>query len=140
MHPILWVLVLDGDVDKKLLDVTNWANFSYQQRKTIKIEMPFYWLIGKYPIDFRTPKEVYEEGFVNRMIFEGLIFSDKDLTKEQELQEAIYFARALGKTTTEGYLISKFGKVTFYEYGEIRGWAENLTIEQAKEYIQRISK
>lgn len=134
-HPILWVLVLDGDIDEKLLDVTDWANFEYKQRKTLKVEMPCYWSVGKHPLDFRNPIELYEQVFVNRMIREGLVFSG-DLDKAQELQEAIYFARVLGKTTKEGYLISKFESCIFYEFGEINGWLENATIEQTKQVIE----
>ena len=135
LHPILWALVLDGDIDERLLDVTDWANFQYKQKKTIEVAMPFYWLLGKFPLDFRNPRELYEQGFVNTMIQEGLIFSD-NLSNKQKLQEAIYFARVLGKTTKEGYLISKFESCIFYEFGEINGWLENATVEQTKQFIK----
>lgn len=134
-HPIIWVLLLNGDIDENLLEVTDWANFNYKQRKSIKVEMPCYWSLGKYALDFRNPKDMYEQGFVNNMLREGLVLTG-ELDKTQELQKAIYFARALGKMTPEGFLISKFESGVFVEFGEINGWLKGGTIEDAKQFIK----
>lgn len=88
LHPIHWVLVIDGEIDESLLDVTDWANYGYKEKQSKEIEIPCYWLTGKYPLDFRTPQEQYESHFLNSMSFEGFIPSE-GLTRDQVIDEAV---------------------------------------------------
>jgi len=134
LHPIHWILVFDGELDKELLEVTDWANYGYKERITKKIEVPCYWLAGKYPLDFRSPQELYEGHFINSMRQEGFIPS-QGVTKEQELNEAVYFARILGTVTKEGYVLTKFSSGIYYEVGDINGWMRDATVEDVYKLV-----
>jgi hypothetical protein len=134
LYPIHWVLVLSGEPDKYLLEVTNWGNFEYKQRRSLEIKMPFYWLAGKYPLDFRTPQELNEGHFLNSMRFEGFVPTEGS-ARERELEEAVLFARTLGSQSKEGYLLTKFSSGIYYEAPGINGWLRDSSVGQVMELI-----
>ena len=133
--PIHWVLVFDGDLSDQLLDVTEWSNYAFKDRCTKTVQMPCYWFVGKYPLDFRSPEELYESNFRNSMKFEGFI-PTYGITKQEATTEAVFFARTLGKVTKEGYLISQFTSGVYYEAKEINGWLPSATVEDTMELIK----
>lgn len=57
--PLGWVLVFDGDVTREpLLDITRWAELGYDEAVEMGIQLPCNRLVGRYPIDFREPREI----------------------------------------------------------------------------------
>lgn len=57
--PVGWVLVFDGELpDEPLLDVTEWANFGYNQEVCATLRLPCHWIQGRFPLDFRDPETV----------------------------------------------------------------------------------
>jgi hypothetical protein len=135
LWPIHWVLILDGEPDEELLDVTHWANFSFKDRITETLKIPCHWAVGKYPLDFRSPEEIVKTRFTAMMTVEGLRRkSGQD--KEQRFQDALNFARRKGERTSEGLLMSEFKNGTYFEAKGQIGWLDGLKRDEAREFLK----
>jgi hypothetical protein len=121
-------LVIGCKLDNKFLDVTGWAEYGYKENQTTEVEMPCYWVAGRHALDFRSPEELNKGHFVNSMRFEGFV-PTSGINKGEELKEAVFFARVLGRITKQGYLVTKFGSGVYYEALGINGWARDTTVE-----------
>jgi hypothetical protein len=137
LWPVHWVLVLDGEPDEKFLDVTDWANMGYKDRRSEKIQIPCRWTVGKFPLDFRSPKKFMRDGFTSRMRVEGLVL-EPGIDEEQRFEEAISFARRRAKWTREGYLIAEFKTGVYFEAEGRRGWRDNMTRDQTQAYLREL--
>lgn len=136
LWPIHWIFTLDGKLDEGILEVTDWTRFGYKETFTQEVEIPMRWLEGHYPLDFRSPDNLYTANFINSMKFEGFVPS-ADISNQEILNEALFFARTLGKLTDEGYLISSFSTGTFYEFDGLNGWLEGADAKIAKRDLER---
>ncbi len=121
LHPVHWIFTFDSEPHKEMLDVTDWTTRNYKESFTQDVQVPMKWLEGHYPTDFRSPQDLTTYNFIHSMELEGFIpLTIND--SEKLLEEALFFARTLGKRTHEGYLISTFSTGTFYEYSDFNGW------------------
>jgi hypothetical protein len=59
--PLGWVLLFEGQLPEELLDVTGWANFTYDTRISATITLHCHWLQGKFPLDFRHPQKLEKD-------------------------------------------------------------------------------
>jgi len=60
--PLGWVMVFgDASLDN-LYDVTSWMRFGYHDKQEMELSVPCYWAVQAYPKDFRSPREVLNEG------------------------------------------------------------------------------
>lgn len=130
LYPVHWIFTLGGELNENILDVTSWTGFGYKERFNKSLPVPMRWLEGHYPLDFRSPQDLLTSNFINSMKFEGFRPTSV-IDRDRLLSEALFFARALGKLTQEGYTISEFSTGTFYEYGDINGWIENASTKVA---------
>lgn len=121
LYPVHWIFTLDGQLDEGILEVTAWTKYGFKESSMQPVEMPMRWLEGHYPLDFRSPQDLNTFNFVHSMEMEGLVPSTIH-DKDKLLEEALFFARTLGKRTSKGYLISTFSTGTFYEHGSVNGW------------------
>jgi hypothetical protein len=135
MYPLHWIFTIGSDLPDRLLEVTEWSMYSYKQRLEKPIEIPIRWLAGHHPLDFRSPQDLYASNFINSMKFEGYV-PTPNTTKEEQLAEALYFARVLGTLTREGYTITTFSSGTFYEFEHLNGWLEHGTPEDALQLLE----
>ena len=136
LWPIHWVLLLNGDpLDDEVADFTDWSVLDFKKKKTINVQIPCQWSVGRYPLDFRSPEEFQKGRFINLMQFEG--FRPTALADdEQRFRGAVSFARVRGRWTREGYLMTEFRSGTYYEaYGQY-GWCEGLNRDQAREFVR----
>ena len=134
-YPLHWVFTFDGQLDEGILEVTNWTQCAYKESFTVPIDVPMRWLEGHYPLDFRSPQTLITSNFIHSMEMEGFVpstIADKDTL----LEEALFFARALGKRTGEGYLISPFSTGTFYECGQVNGWIPDGDVNAAVQILK----
>lgn len=138
LYPVHWIFTIGDGFKEDLTDVTDWTEYSYKQPLKDDIEIPIRWFSGHTPLDFRSPQDLLTSNFINSMKFEGFIPSP-GISKEELLNEAIYFARVLGRVTPEGYVISNFECGTFYEFDGLNGWLEGATRHEAiKELEARV--
>ncbi len=121
LYPVHWVVTLNCELGEDVLEVTDWGDYGYKNKFRHPVQIPMRWLNGHYPLDFRSPQDLLTSNFVNSMKLEGFV-PTKGLDRDQVLSEALYFARTLGRTTSKGYLLSRFDTGTFYEYRTINGW------------------
>lgn len=135
LWPIHWIFTFDGKLDEGILDVTDWARFGYKETLTREVGIPMRWLEGHYPLDFRSPNDLYTANFINSMRFEGFVPSG-NINSQELLSEALFFARTLGKLTVEGYLLSTFSTGTFYEFEDLNGWLEGADADMAKSDLE----
>ena len=135
LWPIHWVLVLDGELDEDLLEVTDWATLDYKDKKTQKVQIPCNWMVGKYPLDFRSPEVIKRTRFTATMRLEGLI-PEPGMDKEQLFQAAISFARRRAKWTREGFLMTEFKSGTYFEVEGHQGWLPGVTRDEAREFFK----
>jgi hypothetical protein len=136
LWPVHWVLLLNGDdLDQDLVDLTEWANFGFKSKKSLTVQMPCQWSVGKYPLDFRSPDEFKKAHFVGMMRFEGFIPGTAP-DNERTFNDAISFARRRGRWTREGYLMTEFRSGTYYEaYGRY-GWLEGFDLANARKTVK----
>lgn len=120
LYPIHWIFTF-GPLDEGILEVSAWTNYGYKEPFTEAVAVPMRWLEGRYPLDFRSPQDLNVFNFIHSMEMEGFVPSIID-DKDRLLEDALFFARTLGKKTREGYLISSFPTGTFYESGPVNGW------------------
>jgi len=135
LWPIHWVLILDGEPDEELLDVTHWANFNFKDRITESLKIPCHWAVGKYPLDFRSPEEIAKTRFSALMTVEGLRRSS-NMDKDELFDEAVNFAHRSGKSTEEGFLLTEFRRGTYFEAEGRIGWLEGMKRDQAREFLK----
>jgi hypothetical protein len=137
LWPIHWVLLLQGDplVEEEVADFTDWAGLSFKTKKNQTVRMPCQWSAGKYPLDFRSPKDLQRDHFINTMRLEG--FCPSVVAHNEEMfKSALNFARTLGKRTKEGYLISQFKSGTYCEIKGQFGWFEGIERDQALAFVK----
>jgi len=138
LWPIHWVLLFHGDdLDNELVNLTDWSNKKFKTKETITLDVPCYWVLGKYPLDFRSPEEHERDRFMDAMRFEGFV-PDASVNGEQELRDAIRFARVRGKWTREGYLMTAFRSGTYFEAYGHSGWLDGLDHEQARSFVKHL--
>lgn len=138
LWPIHWVLLFHGnDLDKELLNLTDWSKKNLKTKETVALSIPCHWVIGKYPLDFRSPSEFNMDRFIGLMRWEGFV-PDEASNRENGFEEAISFARIRGKWTKEGYLMTVFGSGTYYEAYGRRGWLEGHDLDQARNEVKRM--
>lgn len=135
LYPIHWLFTLDGELDDDILEVTSWTTYGYKEPFMHAVNVPMRWLEGHYPLDFRSPQDLNAFNFVHSMEMEGFVPS-VGANNEKRLEEAIFFARSLGKRTTEGHLISAFSMGTFYEHGDVNGWLPDSDARDALEVLK----
>lgn len=135
LWPIQWVLVLDGEPDEELLDVTEWSNLGFRESVNDEVRIPCHWCVGKYPFDFRSPEEFAKTRFSAMMRFEGMQ-SEPKMTKDELFRAAMSFARRKGKWTREGFLMTEFKYGTYYEAEGHRGWLDGLRRDEVRELIK----
>ena len=66
--PLGWVLVFDGNIEdkllgskeNKLLDITDWSKYKYDEEVAIDLEIPCHWVESNSPLDFRNPSLMKE--------------------------------------------------------------------------------
>lgn len=58
--PLGWALIFDGQLREPLLDITNWANFHYDEEISVQICAPCLWIQSRHPLDFASPKVIKE--------------------------------------------------------------------------------
>lgn len=139
LWPIHWVLLFHGnDLDIELLDLTDWSNKNFKTKETsTTFSIPCHWVVGKYPLDFRSPSEFHMDHFIGLMRWEGFVPDDAS-NREERFEKAISFARVRGKWTKEGYLMTEFPSGTYYEAEGRRGWLEGYNLDQARNEVKRM--
>jgi len=135
LYPVHWIFTFDSRPHKEMLNVTDWTSYGYNEPFRQQIQLPIRWLVGHYPTDFRSPQDINMANFIHSMRMEGFLHSNTD-DKEKLLEDAFFFARTLGKRTSEGFLISKFSTGIFYEYGHLNGWIPDKGEEEAVSLIR----
>lgn len=134
LWPIHWVLLLDGDIDEGLLDVTEWASLGFKDRRNKRIQIPCRWSAGKMPLDPRSPEEVSRDVFIGSKRRHGFV-PEQGMSKDQLFSAALSFARRRGRWTKEGYLMTEFEMGTYFEAEGNREWLEGATKDQARQLI-----
>lgn len=135
--PIHWILLLHGaKLDDNLLDLTEWAKLDFRKKKTETIKIPCRWLVGKYPLDFRSPTEFWRDHFVVLMRWEGFM-PESDAHDDKLFSDAVSFARRRAKWTKEGYLMKEFRSGTYYEVNGDKGFLEGATLDEARAFFKR---
>ena len=77
--PLGWVLVFDGNIEdkllgsteNKLLEITDWSKYKYDEEVAIDIEVPCYWVESNSPLDFRSPTQMKEVRAKNQIKIEN---------------------------------------------------------------------
>ena len=61
-YPLSFILVLNSknNYDTKCLDITEFSDFEYSQKKTYDMAVPVYETNTLFPLDFRSKKEIIE--------------------------------------------------------------------------------
>jgi hypothetical protein len=140
LWPIHWVLLLDGDIDEELLDVTEWASLGFKDRRNRRIQIPCRWSVGRMPLDPRSREEVSRDSFIGSMRLHGFV-PEQGISKDQLWGAAMSFARRRGRWTKEGYLMTEFEMGTYFEAEGSRGWLEGATKDQARQFLKsRLAK
>jgi hypothetical protein len=135
LWPIHWLLTVEGEPDMQLLEVTDWANGGYKDKRTIAVRMPCHWTYAKYPLDFRTPDKFLRDGFVSRMRLEGYIPAPGE-GEDPMLEGALQFARKRGTITTEGFFLKQFRHGTYAEYQGTPVWFEGRRLREVREALR----
>lgn len=135
LWPIHWILVLDGDIDEELLDVTEWAILGFKERRSRRIQIPCRWSVGRMPLDPRSSEEVSRDRFIGMMRLHGFT-PPQGMSKDQLFLAAISFARRRGRWTKEGYLMTEFETGIYFEAEGNRGWLEGATRDQARQLLK----
>ena len=129
--------MIEGDIDEELLDVTGWANtgFGEQWRKTIRV--PCHWSICKFPLDPRCPDEFNRDRFIGNM--RRLGYEPKwRRTKEELFSGAISYARVRARWAGP-YLIAESKLGSYFEDGNLRGWAERMRQDECRKFLRELS-
>jgi hypothetical protein len=138
LWPIHWVILFHGDdLDDELLDLTDWSNKKFKRRETKTVTIPCHWVVGKYPLDFRSPSEYDRDHFIVMMQFEGFVPHEAP-NREERFRNAISFARVRGKWTREGYLMTAFQSGTYFEAYGRWGWLEGFSHDQARDAVKQM--
>jgi hypothetical protein len=133
--PIQWVLVLDGEPEGELLEVTEWAEVDFKTRRSQTIQIPCRWAVAKYPLDFRSPEDISKTRFISMMRIEGFV-PKQGMNKEQMLDSAIEYARKRSRMTSEGFIIAEFESITYFEANGNQGWLEGFSIDEAQQFLK----
>jgi len=56
--PLGWVLVFDGRLEKDLFDVTEWAQYEYNDVFPVRLNVPCLWVEGRMPLSFESPEQM----------------------------------------------------------------------------------
>lgn len=140
LWPIHWLLTFhDSEPLTPLLDVTDWAKEDYKTKRTLKIEIPCLWSIGKYPLDFRTPEELQRDRFITNMQIEGYLL-DETLDDEQLFEAALAFARRRGKLTLDGLFLRQCITGTYAKYKARSFWFEGYRLKEVREFLDEQRK
>lgn len=82
--PLGWILAFDGNIEdkllgsieNKLLDITDWSKYKYDEEVAIDIEIPCYWVESKSPLDFRSPSQMKEVRAINQAKFDKMFLKN----------------------------------------------------------------
>ena len=135
LYPVHWILLLHGDFDENLLDVSEWAQLGYRDKKSKRFQIPCHWTAGKYPLDFRSPQKIKEVSFVSHMSKVGFN-PTLDISEAQRVEEAIKFARRYGRWTSEGYLMTEFPFGVYFEAYGLRDFIEDVSFDEARQIVK----
>jgi hypothetical protein len=140
LWPIHWHLTFqDGEPSTPLLEVTDWAKEDYKTKRTLEIEIPCLWSVGKYPLDFRTPEKLQRDRFITNMKFEGYL-PGEGLDDAQVFEDARFLARRRGKITIEGFFLRQCRTGTYAEYEGRPLWFEGCRLKEVREFLARQRK
>lgn len=140
LWPIHWLLTFqDGEPPTPLLEVTDWAKEDYKTKRTLEIEIPCLWSVGKYPLDFRTPEKLQRDRFITNMKFEGYL-PGEGLDDAQVFEDARVLARRRGKITIEGFFLRQCRTGTYAEYEGRPLWFEGCRLKEVREFLARQRK
>jgi hypothetical protein len=138
LWPVHWVILFHGDdLNDELLELTDWANKTFKRKETTTLTIPCYWVVGKYPLDFRSPQEFEMDHFIGMMRWEGFV-PDESANREERFRSAVRFARVKGKWTKEGYLMTDFQSGTYFEAYGRWGWLEGFSHDQARDAVNQM--
>ncbi len=56
--PLGWVLVFDCQLEKNLFDVTEWAQYGYDDVFPMRLNVPCLWVEGRMPLSFESPEQM----------------------------------------------------------------------------------
>jgi hypothetical protein len=139
LWPLLWVLVLDGEPEEGLLEVTDWAKLDFRSKRSQIIQIPCRWVVAKYPLDFRSPEEVNKTRFISLMSIEGFI-PQHQVNKEQMFRSATEYARQRGKAITEGVIMAEFESGIYVEVNGRPNWLEGFSRDEVQQLLRSHSQ